>query len=215
MAKKNSNKASKGKRPEDSIPAEVIEEASAIEAELESEAEADLATQETSAVRESQAEAAPPPDSEGSDERMAELQAENERNRLGWQRTLAEFQNYKRRIEREQVQTRQKITTDVLAGLLPIIDDFDRAMANLPDELKENAWLNGVSMIQGKFMRLLEEYNVNEIEPTGEPFDPNLHQAIARGESDEVESGHIIETVQKGYICGDVVVRPALVRVAN
>ena len=142
---------------------------------------------------------------------LDELEAEIERNKQGWQRSVAEFQNYKRRVEREQ----HNAKLEVLGKLLPIIDDFERAMENLPDDLQDHPWLGGVNLIQGKFKRLLEEYEVAVINPAGEPFDPNLHQAIAMEDSDEVESGHVIDTLQKGYISGDYLLRPAIVRVAN
>jgi molecular chaperone GrpE len=151
----------------------------------------------------------------GNPDLITELEAEVEKNKQGWQRTLAEFQNYKRRTEREQTQLHQKIKSDVLAQVLPIIDDFERAMANLPDTLKDEPWLDGIRLIQDKFVKHLAENNVTTIDPTGDAFDPTLHQAIARDDSDTVESGHVIETLQKGYIVGETLLRPALVRVAN
>ena len=143
------------------------------------------------------------------------LRVEATKNLEGWQRTLAEFQNYKRRVEREQKDIRQKVALDILADLLPILDDFERAMNNLPDELHGNPWINGVRLMPAKFNKLLDNYEVTAIDPKGEEFDPTLHQAIGMDDSDEYESGHVIDTLQKGYICGDIVLRPALVRVAN
>jgi molecular chaperone GrpE len=152
---------------------------------------------------------------EAIDQRISELEAEIEKNRQGWQRTLAEFQNYKRRIEREQESTQRIAAFDVITRLLPIIDDFERGMANIPDNLEGEPWLNGIELIQGKFNKLLNEYDVETIDPQGEAFDPTHHQAITMDDSDEVESGHVIETLQKGYISGEHILRPALVRVAN
>ena len=149
------------------------------------------------------------------DERISKLEEEVEMNKQGWQRTMAEFQNYKRRVEREQQATSVRLSMDVLTKLLPIIDDFERAMANRPEEFKDHPWLSGTLLIEGKFKKLLDEYNVEIIDPAGEPFDPNVHQAIVMDDSDEVESGHVIETLQKGYQSGDYLLRPALVRVAN
>jgi molecular chaperone GrpE len=146
---------------------------------------------------------------------VAELEAEVEANRQGWQRTLAEFQNYKRRTEREQVLQRQRSKADYITQLLPIIDDFDRAMGNLPAEYQDQAWLGGIKLIQDKLIKMLVDNDVTAIEPTGKLFDPTLHQAVVREESETVPSGHVIETLQKGYITGDVLIRPALVKVAN
>lgn len=75
--------------------------------------------------------------------------------------------------------------------------------------------MSGVTLIQGKFKRLLDEQSVEAVDPVGQPFDPNLHQAIAMDDSDEHESGTVIETLQKGYVSGDILLRPAMVRVAN
>lgn len=146
---------------------------------------------------------------------LIEARAEAQKNMDGWQRTLAEFQNYKRRVEREQREAAQRISLDTLTKILPMIDDFERAMANIPDDLKENPWMNGVTLIQGKFNKIMDEYDITVIDPVGEEFDPLHHQAISMEDSDEFESGHVIETLQKGYLSGDVVLRPALVRVAN
>ncbi len=143
------------------------------------------------------------------------LKAEAEKNFAGWQRTLAEFQNYRRRVEREQEDMRQRIALDTIAKILPVLDDLERALASMPEEQHESPWVSGVSLISGKFNRLFEEYNITPLDPVGEEFDPNLHQAISREDSDKYDSGVVMETLQKGYISGETLVRPALVRVAN
>lgn len=144
-----------------------------------------------------------------------EAQQEAQTNKDGWQRARAEFANYKKRIERERVMLFQRASLDTLKALLPIVDDFDRAFESMPEDISENPWIGGVSMIQRKFVTLLEQYDVEAIDPTGEPFDPNLHQAIGTEESDDVESGHVIATLQKGYRAGDNILRLALVKVAS
>ncbi|MCY3798797.1 MAG: nucleotide exchange factor GrpE [Chloroflexi bacterium] len=146
---------------------------------------------------------------------LIEAQKEAKTNEDGWQRARAEFANYKKRNERERRELFQRAALDTLRSLLPIIDDFDRAFDNVPDEISDDPWIGGVSMIQRKFSALLEQYEVEAIDPTGGPFDPNLHQAIGAEDSDEVESGHVIETLQKGYRAGEQVLRLALVKVAN
>lgn len=145
----------------------------------------------------------------------AALKTEADKNLDGWQRTLAEFQNYKRRVTREQSELRKKVSLETLGEMLPILDDFERALANIPKELRDNAWVGGVMMIQAKFKKLLDDYNVTLIDPVGEEFDPNRHQAIGTGESDTYKSGQVIETLQKGYQSGDTLIRPALVYVAS
>ena len=146
---------------------------------------------------------------------LIEAQKEAKTNEDGWQRARAEFANYKKRTAKEQRSAFQRGQLDALSSLLTIIDDFDRAFASVPEAISEDPWISGVSMIQRKFATLLEQYEVEAIDPTGGPFDPNLHQAIGAEDSDEVESGHVISTLQKGYRAGEQVLRLALVKVAN
>ena len=133
----------------------------------------------------------------------------------GWQRARAEFANYKKRVERELKDSHSSAAGSVLKDMLPVIDDLERAMNNVPEDLQGNAWIGGVTMIQRKLNKILENYQVTVLDPTGEPFDPNLHEAIGMEDSDDVESGHVTATMQKGYVLGERVLRPALVRVAK
>lgn len=148
-------------------------------------------------------------------DQLAELKAESDRNLAGWQRTLAEFQNYKRRVERENAEVHTRTTIETIRSILPIIDDFERAVSSVPEDLVNHPWINGITLIQDKFKKLLDEYDIDVLDPVGLPFDPNHHQAISKDDHDEVESDHVIETLQKGYISGSYLLRPALVRVAN
>lgn len=160
------------------------------------------------------------PDNDGSPQdtentMIATLKQEAELNHDRWQRAKAEFQNYKRRTEREKADTLRKITSDVLIKILPIIDDFELASANIPEEIEDNAWVSGTMLIQGKFQKLLETYNIEVIDPVGEEFDPNFMQAIGMDDDTEMDSGHVTVTLQKGYRSADTILRPALVRIAN
>ena len=146
---------------------------------------------------------------------LIEAQKEAQANEDGWQRARAEFSNFKKRIERERAELFQRAALDTLQALLPVIDDFDRAFESVPETLADDPWIDGVAMIQRKFANVLERYQVEAIDPTGAPFDPNLHQAIGAEASDDVESGCVIETLQKGYRAGDTVLRLALVKVAS
>ncbi|HRF93934.1 MAG TPA: nucleotide exchange factor GrpE [Aggregatilineales bacterium] len=148
-------------------------------------------------------------------EAMATFKAEAEKNLDGGQRERADFQNYKRRVEREQKDFQRKAELDSVKLIFPIIDDFERAVTNIPEDLQNHGWVTGTSLILGKFKRLFEAYDISPIAPVNEPFDPYLHQAISKEDSDTVESGYVIETLQKGYKSGDIILRPALVRVAN
>lgn len=154
---------------------------------------------------------------EGTNLMQAIMDAQKEAlvNKDGWQRALAEFTNYKKRVERERTELFQRASLDTLKDLLPVIDDFDRAFQNMPEELSDNSWIGGVAMIQRKFETMLEKYNIEPIDPVGEVFDPNFHEAIGTDDSDDVESGHVSVTLQKGYKAGNHVLRPAMVKVAN
>jgi molecular chaperone GrpE len=95
---------------------------------------------------------------------------------------------------------------------LPVVDDMERALANRPADAE--AWVSGIELIYRKLTSILDSEGVTRIEAAGQPFDPNLHEAIAQEPSDVVESGHVIDVVQAGYMLGERVIRHALVRVA-
>jgi len=144
------------------------------------------------------------------------LRRESQANLEGWQRSRAEFLNYKKRTDREIKESRERAALDALSKMLPVIDDFERAVQNIPEDLKSNSWVSGTALIQRKFDKLLEEFSVQRIDPTGQPFDPRFHEAIGTDAStDESPGGHVTVTLQKGYLSGERVLRPALVRVAG
>ncbi|MEZ4670517.1 MAG: nucleotide exchange factor GrpE [Anaerolineae bacterium] len=130
-------------------------------------------------------------------------------------RERADFQNYKKRIETQMKDLRENAAVETMMSLLPIIDDLERALVNTPAEMKEHPWVEGVGGIQRKFQKLLDDKGVMVIDPVGEAFNPNQHEAVAMGDDGNTESGHVIETLQKGYIRGERVLRPAMVKVAN
>jgi molecular chaperone GrpE len=149
-------------------------------------------------------------------EQLKQAKAEAAENLDGWQRARAEFANYKRRTDAERIEMSANAGADVLKRVLPIVDDFDRAAATRPDELKDQPWVNGVMLVHRKLTSLLEQSNVKPIAANpGDAFDPNLHEAITHEESAEIESGHIIGEVARGYKLGERVLRPAMVRVAK
>jgi molecular chaperone GrpE len=133
----------------------------------------------------------------------------------GWQRARAEFANYKKRIEREQAQTYQLASSAVLKKFLEVVDDLERAMKNCPTEIASTEWAQGIELIYRKLLSLLEAEGVTKIEAEGQPFDPNLHEAISHEEVEGYQEGQIIEVVKQGYRVGERVLRPALVRVAR
>jgi molecular chaperone GrpE len=145
---------------------------------------------------------------------LAEAQAQASEYLDGWQRSRAEFANYKKRADKEREEIYQNATIDTLRKLLPIIDDFDRAVASVPADKADDELIKGFSLIHRKLLTLLDNAEVKVINPVGEEFDPAFHEAIGRDESTDVTSGHITVVLQKGYVYGDKVLRPALVRVA-
>jgi len=155
------------------------------------------------------------------EERLALTQAALEASEVkaaeyleGWQRAQAEFTNYRKRQERERELMRFEAVGRVVKRYLPIVDDMQRALKDRPLEGEGAAWAEGVELIYRKLMSILEVEGVTIIEAEGQMFDPNLHEAVVQSESDEHESGIVIEVLQTGYKMGERVLRPAMVRVA-
>ena len=133
----------------------------------------------------------------------------------GWQRALAEFANYKRRMEREQAQAYQIAAGNVIKRYLEILDDLERALKTRPAEGDGAAWANGIELITRKLASFLEVEGVTPMPAEGQFFDPNMHEAISQEESPDFVSGQIIEVVKQGYLLGERVLRPAQVRLAK
>ncbi|HET7088048.1 MAG TPA: nucleotide exchange factor GrpE [Anaerolineae bacterium] len=144
------------------------------------------------------------------------LKAEAAANLDGWQRALAEFTNYRRLNEAERSQLVFLTGVKIMEKMLPVIDDFDRALANLPEGLQSNGWVEGVRLTRNKLIGILESEGLSIIPVApGDPFDPAVHEAVTHEASDDFAEGRIIAEVQKGYRIGDRVLRPSLVRVAR
>ncbi len=146
---------------------------------------------------------------------LEEAQAQTAEYLDGWQRTQAEFSNYKKRQEAERVQVTTLASAILLRKLLPVADDFERAIATLPDNLRQLSWCEGVFLIKHKLDAVFESEDVKPIETEGQMFDPRYHEAVTYEEVSGYEEGQIIGQVQRGYTLGERVLRPALVRVAN
>lgn len=164
---------------------------------------------------ESPSDAAEPVRDSAQHEELVKARQQAQEYLEGWQRERAEFANYRKRVENQLKDSYQNASLDVLKKFLPIIDDFERAMANAPAELADQPWLNGVMLIHRKFQKILDEAGVVVIDPVGQPFDPNRHEAVSMDDSADGSSGQVIATLQKGYAYGDRVLRPAMVRVAR
>jgi molecular chaperone GrpE len=147
-------------------------------------------------------------------EKIEEYEAEIEELLDKYRRKAAAFSNYRKRQQRERELESIRLRTEVLGELLPIVDDFRRALQSVPDRVRDKEWLEGITLIQRKLERLLDKYEVTPIEALGEPFDPNYHSALLQAESEEYPAGTVMEEVEKGYLVGDKVLRPAMVKVS-
>jgi molecular chaperone GrpE len=132
----------------------------------------------------------------------------------GWQRARAELSNARKRFQREREQTYANARADVLARMLSIVDDLERAFETLPHNLSNLTWIEGMVLIQRKLQLLLEQNGVAAIEAVGQEFDPFLHQAVTHEPSTTVPVGHVISELQKGYRLDERVLRPSMVRVS-
>jgi molecular chaperone GrpE len=173
-----------------------------------------------------QPEIAPPPslpEIAAPSDLVQELETELEQSKTqaaenldGWQRSRAEFANYKRRVEAERTELVASAGAEALKRVLPAVDDFERALQTLPADLKDHPWISGVLLVQRKLNSALEQSGVTPIVvKPGDDFDPNLHEAVTHEDSDQVASEQIIGEVQRGYKLGDRVLRPTMVRVAR
>jgi molecular chaperone GrpE len=133
----------------------------------------------------------------------------------GWQRTQAEFSNYKKRQEVDRAQLTALSNATLMRKLLPVVDDFERAVGSLPLNLSKLTWCEGVSLIKLKMDAVLESEGVTPIATDGQSFDPRYHEAVTYEEVEGYTESQIIGEVQRGYMLNDRVLRPALVRVAK
>ena len=131
-----------------------------------------------------------------------------------YRRSAAEFSNYRRRQERDAEQRTQLYKMDIIRQLLPILDDLQRAVVSMPDAIGGGSWGEGVTLIERKFLNVLSGFSVVPIEAQGERFDPRFHSALLQAESEEYEQGVVMEELQMGYMMGDQVIRPTLVKVS-
>jgi molecular chaperone GrpE len=143
------------------------------------------------------------------------VEQESAENKAGWQRTAADYANYRRRTEQDREANLGLANEALLTKLLVIVDDFDRAIANKPDELAKSPWVDGIVAIDRKLRQLLDSEGLTPIEAAGQPFDPHQHEAIVQVETNKVPEGTVTEELQRGYRLRDRVLRPSLVAVAK
>lgn len=145
-------------------------------------------------------------------EKLEEKLAELEDKRV---RQLAEFENFRKRSEKEKSQMFETGAKTVVEKILPVIDNFERGLAGVPEEEKEAPFVQGVELVYKQLVTALNELGVKPIDAVGKEFDPNLHNAVMAVDDDSLESGTVAEEMQKGYMYNDSVVRHSMVKVVN
>ena len=143
---------------------------------------------------------------------LAQAESKASEYKDNWLRSQAEFQNYRKRLDRDNEMLHNSMKGDIVKRVLPVLDDLERALQN---RSAEDAWANGIELVVRKFQNILESEGIKKIEALGKEFDPKFHEAISHEPADGAQSGHVIGVVQNGYMLGDRVIRPALVRVAQ
>lgn len=163
-------------------------------------------TGETAAVDEQTAAA-----SDGDSELKA-AKEEAERYLANWQRAQADLINYRRRAEQEKEDAVKYGSTGLLRALLPIFDDLERALANVPEDIAGTSWFEGLQLLERKLASTLQAQGIDEIPAEGETFDPNVHEAVMYEAGDE---GKVTASFQKGYRLHGRVIRPSMVKVGS
>ncbi len=145
---------------------------------------------------------------------LEETRAKAEEHLYNWQRSAADFANYKRRTDEERSMAGQFSNAILIGKLLTVLDDFDRALETVPADAHD-PWIEGVRLVERKMRSVLESEGVTPIESVGQAFDPNLHEAVVHEPTADHPDNQVIGELQRGYRMHDRVLRPSLVRVAN
>ena len=130
-------------------------------------------------------------------------------------RQMAEFENFRKRTEKEKSQMFEVGVKTMVEKILPVVDNFERGLAQVPEDKKDDSFVEGMNMIYKQMMTAFDEIGVKPIEAVGKEFDPNLHNAVMHVDDDTLPDNSIVEEFQKGYIYHDQVVRHSMVKVAN
>lgn len=151
----------------------------------------------------------------GTDPRIAELEKQLEEANNRYLRAQADFDNFRRRTLKEKEELAQYASLKLIGQLLPVVDNFGRALQSGGEQGDLQSYSKGIEMIHRQLWQVLEAEGLKQMEPVGQPFDPEVHQAIMQVESDEYEEGVVVEAVQPGYWLKDKVIRPAMVKVSG
>lgn len=150
------------------------------------------------------------------EQKIEDLLAEVEEKQDQYLRTRADFENYKKRVQRDASRSYQDAMTSVMKIFLSAADDLERALKNSPEGQEFQSWLNGIELIHQKLINQMKNQGVERLDVNpGDEFDPNIHEAITQEDHPDFEDGQIIEVVQPGYRISERIIRPAMVRVAR
>ena len=181
---------------EETVETEVVEEAEATEEKAE--------TKETKKADKKKAKA---------DKKNEVMQAKIDELEDRVKRQMAEFENFRKRTDKEKAMMFETGAKSVIEKILPVVDNFERGLATIPEDDENSAFANGMKMIYKQMMDELEKLGVKPIEAVGQEFDPNFHNAVMQMESEEYESGVVAQEMLKGYMYHDTVVRHSMVAV--
>lgn len=143
---------------------------------------------------------------------LADEKEKAEKYLANWQRSQADFTNFKKRSEQEKSENARLANALLMSSLLPAIDDFELALGNITPKLAGAKWVEGINLVYRKLLAALEAQGLSRIEAEGKDFDPKFHQAVMHEEGEE---GKVIEELQKGYMLNDRLLRPAMVKVGK
>ena len=181
---------------EETVETEVVEEAEATEAKAE--------TKEAKKADKKKAKA---------DKKNEAMQAKIDELEDRVKRQMAEFENFRKRTDKEKAMMFETGAKSVIEKILPVVDNFERGLATIPEDDENSPFANGMKMIYKQMMDELEKLGVKPIEAVGQEFDPNFHNAVIQMESEEYESGVVAQEMLKGYTYHDTVVRHSMVAV--
>lgn len=153
--------------------------------------------------------------SEDASPETGKLLAEVEEHKQRLLRTQADFDNFRRRTQKEKEELGKYASAKLITELLPVVDNFERALSTISDTTEAASYVKGVEMILRQFEGILQAEGLTAMETVGQPFNPEYHQAIMQVESEDHEEGIIVEELQKGYLLKDKVLRPAMVKVSG
>ena len=147
---------------------------------------------------------------------LESLQAQVAEQQDSWLRTRADFDNYKKRVQRDSARSYQDAMASTVRTFLAVADDLERALKDKPQDQQVAGWVNGIELIYQKLLNQMKNQCVERMDVNpGDTFDPNIHEAITQEEHPEFSDGQIIDVVQPGYRIEDRIIRPAMVRVAR